>query len=234
MNKLLDILLPRFITEEVALRDDGDHLTIVCSLSDVKPGERFDAVGTIRSFNLFGLAIFPRTVGEPLAWSDGGLGEELPTHADPDEVERLQADLSAARKQADELLQAINFLPGPWRDQQHREFILNDASGLRQAMANARKGKEEAESEALDLSLEIEELRREYAPQHMPELMREHRIAVTPEHEGQWHADLYGHEAEPIARAEGDSPEQAVRAVVAAYRSGSPAGQNLPQQEADQ
>lgn len=72
------------------------------------------------------------------------------------------------------------------------------------------------------------------AAQDVAALMREHRIAVTPEHEGQWHADLYGHEAEPIARAEGDTPEQAVSAVVAAYRSGSPEGQNLPQQEGDQ
>lgn len=50
------------------------------------------------------------------------------------------------------------------------------------------------------------------------ELMREHRIAVTPEHEGQWHADLYGHEAEPLIRAEGDTPELAVRAAVALLR----------------
>lgn len=51
------------------------------------------------------------------------------------------------------------------------------------------------------------------------ELMREHRIAVTPEHEGQWHAALYGHEAEPLARAEGDKPEAAVDAVIATYRA---------------
>lgn len=50
------------------------------------------------------------------------------------------------------------------------------------------------------------------------ELMREHRIAVTPEHEGEWHADLFGHEAEPLYRAEGDTPEAAVHAVIAEYR----------------
>jgi GNAT superfamily N-acetyltransferase len=53
----------------------------------------------------------------------------------------------------------------------------------------------------------------------MVELIRQHRIAVTPEHEGQWHADLYGSEAEPLARAEGATPEAAVAAVVALYLS---------------
>lgn len=51
------------------------------------------------------------------------------------------------------------------------------------------------------------------------ELMREHRIAVTPEHEGQWHADLYGHEAEPLISAEGETPEQAVHAVMAMLKA---------------
>lgn len=53
----------------------------------------------------------------------------------------------------------------------------------------------------------------------MAELISQHRIAITPEHEGQWHADLYGSEAEPLARAEGATPEAAVAAVVALYHS---------------
>ncbi|WP_447593619.1 hypothetical protein [Aquipseudomonas campi] len=53
----------------------------------------------------------------------------------------------------------------------------------------------------------------------MASLLRQHRIAVTPEHEGQWHADLYADEAEPLARAEGDTPEAAVAAVVALHLS---------------
>lgn len=68
MNKLLNILLPRFITEEVALRDAGDHLVPACSMEDLRPGERFAAVATIRSFNLFGLAIFPRMIGPAREW----------------------------------------------------------------------------------------------------------------------------------------------------------------------
>ena len=68
MNKILDILLPRFITEEVALRDDGDHLVIACALADVKAGEEFPAIATVRAFNLFGLALFPKMIGEPRDW----------------------------------------------------------------------------------------------------------------------------------------------------------------------
>jgi hypothetical protein len=69
---------------------------------------------------------------------------------------------------------------------------------------------------------------------HIGALMRDHRIAVTPEHEGGWHADLYGTEAEPLAKAEGVTPEQAVLRVIAAYQSGSPEGLNQPQQGGDQ
>lgn len=53
----------------------------------------------------------------------------------------------------------------------------------------------------------------------MAELISQHRIAITPEHEGQWHADLYDSEAAPLARAEGATPEVAVAAVVALYLS---------------
>lgn len=69
MNKILDILLPRFITEEVALVDAGDHLEVACALADVKPGEAFAAVATIRSFNLLGRALFPKMIGEPRDWN---------------------------------------------------------------------------------------------------------------------------------------------------------------------
>jgi hypothetical protein len=76
MNRLLDILLPRFITEEVALTDAGDHLEIACSMADVKPGERFAAVATVRTLNLFGMGLFPTMIGEPREWpGDPALGD---------------------------------------------------------------------------------------------------------------------------------------------------------------
>ncbi|KAB0549776.1 hypothetical protein F7R01_00700 [Pseudomonas argentinensis] len=68
-------------------------------------------------------------------------------------------------------------------------------------------------------SLEAPTLSESPAAQDVSELMRQHRIAVTPEHEGQWHADLYGEESEPLARAEAATPEAAVHAVIAAHRA---------------
>lgn len=65
MNKFFDLMIPRFMTEEVALSDNGDHYEIACSMVDVQPGETFDAIGTMRIFNLFGFALFPSMVGDP-------------------------------------------------------------------------------------------------------------------------------------------------------------------------
>ncbi|MFU7495807.1 hypothetical protein ACM736_28210 [Pseudomonas aeruginosa] len=53
---------------------------------------------------------------------------------------------------------------------------------------------------------------------HRPALMQSiirHRIGLTPEYEGQWHADLYGEDGEVQHHAEADTPDEAVRAVVA-------------------
>lgn len=69
IRRLLDIIVPRFITEDVALEFDGDHYMVVCCMADVRPGERFDGIGTMRTFNLFGVAIFPKHVGEVRPWA---------------------------------------------------------------------------------------------------------------------------------------------------------------------
>lgn len=53
---------------------------------------------------------------------------------------------------------------------------------------------------------------------HGPAIMKSiirHRICLTPEYEGQWHADLYGEAGEVQHHAEADTPDEAVRAVVA-------------------
>ncbi|HFK9564036.1 Lar family restriction alleviation protein [Pseudomonas aeruginosa] len=69
MNRILDILIPRFITERVALFEaTAGHLEIACAISDVRPSERFDGIATIRSFNLLGFALFPKMVDGPHAW----------------------------------------------------------------------------------------------------------------------------------------------------------------------
>ncbi|MDH1063465.1 hypothetical protein [Pseudomonas sp. GD03985] len=45
--------------------------------------------------------------------------------------------------------------------------------------------------------------------------LAEHRIALSPEYEGQWHAELYGDQEVPICTAEGATPAEAINVVVA-------------------
>lgn len=87
LTRLLDIITPRFVTEEVALRDDGQHLVIACSMADVRPGECFDGVATMRNFNLFGMALFPVMVGEARPWPG--------TESSADQADALFALLAA-------------------------------------------------------------------------------------------------------------------------------------------
>lgn len=54
-------------------------------------------------------------------------------------------------------------------------------------------------------------------------LLMQHRIAVVPEYEGQWHADLYGEDAEVTHTATGASPLEAVIAVI--HRKNEEAGE---------
>lgn len=68
---LLDFLIPRFIKEEVAFGLYGetedpevDEYYPMCSLKDIEEGEDVAMVGTMRSFNLFGFALFPKLIGE--------------------------------------------------------------------------------------------------------------------------------------------------------------------------
>lgn len=67
------LLVPRFLTEDVALRFVGGDRTglgtyeIVCCMNDVLPGEAFDAVATVDSFSWLGFGVTYR-VGECRPW----------------------------------------------------------------------------------------------------------------------------------------------------------------------
>ncbi len=50
------------------------------------------------------------------------------------------------------------------------------------------------------------------------DLVATDRIALTPEYEGQWHADLYLDREIPLAKAEGATPAEAVLALMSAER----------------
>ena len=58
----LDKYLPRFITEDIALQKTDDGFIPMCAMSDVRQGEFVPAKCTFKSFNFFGLAIFPRMI----------------------------------------------------------------------------------------------------------------------------------------------------------------------------
>lgn len=65
MNRLIDILIPRFLTEDVALRlNENNEYEVLCSIRDLGEWEQVDAVMSMTSFNLFGLALFPKAAGE--------------------------------------------------------------------------------------------------------------------------------------------------------------------------
>jgi len=59
----LDKVIPRFITEEVALRlsDDGVY-EIICTMEDVTTQDKIDASCFFRSFNFFGSGWFPKPI----------------------------------------------------------------------------------------------------------------------------------------------------------------------------
>lgn len=68
-----DFVVPRFITEDVALRYVGDDFTttqsewddyeIACSLTDVEHGETFDGIATVDCFQAFGFGFAYRIGG---------------------------------------------------------------------------------------------------------------------------------------------------------------------------
>jgi len=62
---IVDILTPRFITEEVAVLvlENGDYQPI-CQFIHLRPGEYYDKKVTIRTFNFFGFGLFPKLIKE--------------------------------------------------------------------------------------------------------------------------------------------------------------------------
>lgn len=62
MNTFLDIVVPRFVTEEVAFVELEDGYHIIAPLANIQEGESYHATGMIRCFNFFGFALFPKMV----------------------------------------------------------------------------------------------------------------------------------------------------------------------------
>lgn len=69
-----DVLVPRFLSEDVAMRRlgpgaDWDNFEIVCSMQDVEFWERFDGIATVDSFQAFGFG-FAYRVRNFRAWGE--------------------------------------------------------------------------------------------------------------------------------------------------------------------
>ena len=64
MNFLFDMLIPRFVTEYVALEDRFGEFVIRCSARDILAFEHVDAVAKVRALSLFNFGFFPKIVGE--------------------------------------------------------------------------------------------------------------------------------------------------------------------------
>lgn len=67
------LLIPRFITEKVAIEHNGGEdggwadWDIVCSLEDVEPGEVFDGIATVDAFTWLGRGVTYR-IGDFQPW----------------------------------------------------------------------------------------------------------------------------------------------------------------------
>lgn len=74
LPRWLDILIPRFVSEETAVQNqlcghcEIEHPQPVCAMSDIEPGEVYDGIVTVRFFNFFGEALFPRLAGPIRPW----------------------------------------------------------------------------------------------------------------------------------------------------------------------
>lgn len=68
IGRALDILVPRIVTDDVALWHGPRGYEVACRLCDVRPHESFHAVGRVRAFNVLGRAYRGRLIGSPQPW----------------------------------------------------------------------------------------------------------------------------------------------------------------------
>lgn len=62
---LLDLLIPRMVTENVAFIENGKgELIQICREIDLLPHEKFDAILPVRSFNFLGFGLFPKILDQ--------------------------------------------------------------------------------------------------------------------------------------------------------------------------
>ena len=64
MHYLLEILIPHFVTENVAVLDlpEGYHIVCVEDVLKYRPGIKYDKIIKVRSLSFFGHGLFPKVV----------------------------------------------------------------------------------------------------------------------------------------------------------------------------
>lgn len=67
LHILMDILIPRFVTEPFCLEDTGDGAyDAVCAYQYREPGEQFDMIIDISYLNFFGMMLFKKLNNDTL------------------------------------------------------------------------------------------------------------------------------------------------------------------------
>lgn len=64
LKNLFDFIVPRFITEDVALIDNGEKLEIACPFDRIEDGVNYAGIVSVSSFTFLGRAFFVKQVGE--------------------------------------------------------------------------------------------------------------------------------------------------------------------------
>ncbi len=62
--KWLMFFIPHYTTEDVVFDESEDEIYPVCCLDDVREGEEFPWVGTVRSLSFMNFGYFPKLMGE--------------------------------------------------------------------------------------------------------------------------------------------------------------------------
>lgn len=65
MKELFLAFVPRFINDQIALTDNGEQYEIACSMVDVNPGERYDAMCDLKIFTPGWVGLF-RVENQPI------------------------------------------------------------------------------------------------------------------------------------------------------------------------
>lgn len=59
MNKLLDVLIPRFVTDHIAAIDLGEgNYKLLYRVEDMHEDEEYDTVVVVKAFNFLGIGLF--------------------------------------------------------------------------------------------------------------------------------------------------------------------------------